>query len=352
MINIEFTPEECEALNYERYHYPHPKIQKRMEALYLKSQKVRHGEICRLTGISTTTLSTYLKAYRDGGIESLKRLEYKGQSSELNDHVESIEEYFRAHPPRSRAEAQDAIEKLTGIRRSPAQIAAFMKRMGMKIRKTGFIPGKVNDEDKQKEQDEFVKNKLQPRLEEAANGKRRVFFVDAAHFVHGVFLGYVWCFVRVFIPSPSGRKRFNVLGALDAVTKELITVTNEAYINSETVCMLLLKIAEAVGHGPITIVLDNARYQKCAVVMRYAEILGIELLYLPAYSPNLNLIERFWKFVKKECLYSKYYENFGLFKSAISTFINTVHLKHKKELDSLLTWNFQSFSKVGVLVGS
>ena len=156
-------------------------------------------------------------------------------------------------------------------------------------------------------------------------------------------------FCPVFISSPSGRKRFNVLGALDAVTKELITITNETYINSESVCALLLKIAEVVGHGPITVVLDNARYQKCAVVIRHAEMLGIELLYLPSYSPNLNLIERFWKFVKKDCLYSKYYENFGLFKSAISTFINTVHTEHKKEMDSLLTWNFQSFSKVELL---
>ena len=203
MINIEFTPEECENLNYERYHHPHPKIQKRMEALYLKSQKLKHGEICRLAGISTTTLSTYLKVYRDGGIEALKRLEYKGQSSKLNAHMESLEQYFREHPPRSKAEAQDVIERLTGIRRSPTQIGAFLKRMGMKIRKTGFVPGKASNEDKQKEQDEFVKNELQPRLEEAADGKRRVFFMDAAHFVHGVFLGYLWCFVRcLYLPHP------------------------------------------------------------------------------------------------------------------------------------------------------
>jgi len=351
MVKLEFTSEECNALNYERYHYPHPKIQKRMEALYLKSQKVKHRDICRLAGISTTTLSTYLKTYRDGGIDALKRLNYKGQSSELNAHMESMEQYFREHPPRNRAEAQEIIEKLTGIKRSPAQTGAFLKRMGMKIRKTGFVPGKADNEDKQREQDEFVKNELQPRLEEAACGRRRVFFADAAHFVHGVFLGYIWCFVRMFISSPSGRRRFNVLGALDAVTKKLITVTNETYINSESVCALLLKIAEEAGHGPIAAALDNARYQKCAAVMRYAEILGIELLYLPSYSPNLNLIERFWKFVKKQCLYSAYYENFGLFKSAISTFISTVHIKHKKEMDSLLTWNFQSFSKELLLVG-
>jgi transposase len=132
------------------------------------------------------------------------------------------------------------------------------------------------------------------------------FFVDAAHFVHGAFLGYLWCFVRLFIPSPSGRKRFNVLAALDAVSKEIITVTNETYINAESVCQLLAEIAKLSLDKPITLILDNARYQKCALVQNYAAALNIELLYLPSYSPHLNLIERFWKFVRKECLYSGY----------------------------------------------
>ena len=138
------------------------------------------------------------------------------------------------------------------------------------------------------------------------------------------------------------------MSALNAVTKEIITITNEAYINSQTVCQLLWKIAGIVGHGPITIILDNARYQKCALVCQYAETLGIELLYLPPYSPNLNLIERFWRFVKKECLYSNYYENFNLFKSAIRNCIDTAHKIQREKLESLLSWKFQSFSKVQI----
>ena len=96
------------------------------------------------------------------------------------------------------------------------------------------------------------------------------------------------------------------MGAINAVTKELITVTNQTYINAQSVCQLFIQLVELKIETPITLVLDNARYQKCALVQNYAEMLGIELLYLPSYSPHLNLIERFWKFVKKECLYSKY----------------------------------------------
>ena len=87
-----------------------------------------------------------------------------------------------------------------------------------------------------------IKKKLEPRLADAQAGKRAVFFVDAAHFVFGAFLGYLWCFARCWIKAPSGRQRFNVLGALHAITHEVITVTNFTYINAESVCQLLRKL--------------------------------------------------------------------------------------------------------------
>lgn len=190
-----------------------------------------------------------------------------------------------------------------------------------------------------------LKKTLQPRIEEAKEGKRALFFLDAAHFVLAPFLGYLWSFTRLFLKAPSGRQRFNVLGALNAMTHELITVTNTAYINSQTVCDLLWKIAQLNLKIPITLVLDNARYQRCDLVKQFAEQLNIELLFLPAYSPNLNLIERLWKFVKKQCLYSKYYSDFAGFQNAISDCLSKTHSTYKQELDSLLTLNFQTFKK-------
>ena len=169
--------------------------------------------------------------------------------------------------------------------------------------------------------------------------------MDAAHFVLAPFLGYLWCFARCFIKAPAGRQRFNVLGALNALTHELITVTNDAYINATAVCELLSKIAQANVGVPISLILDNARYQKCAVVRELAESLNIELVYLPSYSPNLNLIERFWKFIKKQVLYSKYYGDFAAFSKAISECISLAHTRHKRELDSLLTLRFQTFDQ-------
>jgi transposase len=159
-------------------------------------------------------------------------------------------------------------------------------------------------------------------------------------------LGYLWSFTRIFIKSPGGRQRFNVLGALNAAGQELLLVTNTSYITSIQVCEMLLKIAaRSKPEVPITIVLDNARYQRCKLVMEKAAELGIELLFLPPYSPNLNLIERLWKFVKKEVLYSKYYDNFEKFKGAITNCLEETETKHKKALSSLLTLKFQTFAK-------
>ena len=203
-----------------------------------------------------------------------------------------------------------------------------------------MIPAKADPE----QQAVFLQDVLEPRLAEAKAGQRAVFFVDAAHFVLTAFLGYLWSLKRIFIQAPSGRQRFNVLGALNAVTHELITVTNDTF-NAASVCELLYKLADLHLDVPITLVLDNARYQKCDLVQSTAKRLNIELCFLPSYSPNLNLIERLWKFVKKECLYSEYYSDFTKFKTAILDCLDQTHTTHKKALDSLLTLRFQTFEK-------
>jgi len=208
-----------------------------------------------------------------------------------------------------------------------------------------MIPAKADPD----QQVAYLNTELQPRLAQAQAGQRAVFFVDAAHFVLAPFLGFLWTVVRVFIQAPSGRQRFNVLGALNAVTHELITVTNDSYITSLQVCELLQKLADLHLAMPITLFLDNAAYQRCALVRETAARLHIELCFLPAYSPNLNLIERLWKFVRKQCLYSHYYADFATFKTAISTCLAQTHTTHKTALDSLLTARFQLFTKAHFL---
>lgn len=136
-----------------------------------------------------------------------------------------------------------------------------------------------------------------------------------------------------------------MLGAVDFVTKQLVTVTNTTYITATTVCELLRLLATQHPGVPITLVLDNARYQKCALVQDLATQLRIELLYLPAYSPNLNLIERLWKYVKKQCLNGKYYATFPEFQAAILDALNRINTDCHHDMTTLLTRNFQLFDK-------
>ena len=112
------------------------------------------------------------------------------------------------------------------------------------------------------------------------------------------------------------------------------------------VCDLLRKIAALGLHLSMTIILDNTRYQRCANVTELAAALQIELLFLPPYSPNLNLIERVWRFTQKHCLYAKYYEDFAQFKHAIETCVTETDGIHKEELASLCTLKFQSFKNL------
>jgi transposase len=198
-------------------------------------------------------------------------------------------------------------------------------------------------------QAEFLDTELRPKLDAAQAGKGHVFFVDAAHFVFGTFACCLWSFARLFVRAASGRQRFNVLGAWNAVTRRLVAVTNTTVVNTETMCELLRKIAGLGLNGPITLVLDNARYQRNAVVQALAAQLGITLLFLPSYSPNLNLIERLWKFVKRRALYGRYHPKFADFQAAIEEVLGNLPTSHADRLASLMTLNFQQFDDVSLM---
>jgi transposase len=200
-----------------------------------------------------------------------------------------------------------------------------------------------------RDQAEFLNTKLKPKLDDAQAGHGHVFFVDAAHFVFGTFLCCLWSFTRIYVRAASGRQRFNVLGAWNAVTRELIAVTNTTVVNTDTMCELLRKIANLGLAGPITLVLDNARYQRNAVVQALAAELGLSLLFLPSYSPNLNLIERLWKFMKRRALYGRYHPTFGDFRAAIQEVQDGLSTKYGEGLATLMTLNFQQFEDVSLM---
>jgi len=299
-----------------------------------------------IVGLNLNAVGNCIHAYQEGGFEALCQNNYGTNESELEHHSESLLKSFAEQPPMNAREAKARIEKLTGISRSPSQVRAFMKRHGLRYIKTGHIPAKADAE----KQQQWVKTTLEPAIKESQNGKCHLLFMDASHFILQPFICALWCVVRLFIKASSGRNRINVLGAVHAITKEVITFSNTTYISAETIVTFLKQLKEHYGDLPLKIVLDNARYQHCKLVEAVAKQLNITLLFLPSYSPNLNIIERLWKFTKKTILYAKYYESPIKFHQAINGFFQTVNQKYNADLKNLLTLKFQFFQNENVLI--
>ena len=352
MRTFVFTADDRRAMAHLRYHHPEPRVQRKLEVLCLKSHGLTHDRIAAYAGTSRRSVQRYLDEYHEGGLQRLCRGREHRSRAALIEHEVSLEEHLEAHPVRSARQARAVIEQRTGIRRGLTQVRHFLKdRLGLRWRRAGAVPvpPEKTIAEHAADQAAFLKDELEPRLEQARRGRRQVYFVDAAHFVFAPFLGCLWCATRLFVRAASGRRRHNVLGAFDAVAHRLIRVTNEGYINAESVCSLLRLVAGAAVGRPITLVLDNARYQKCAVVQELAATLKIELLYLPSYSPNLNLIERLWRFVRMESLNSTYHEKFEDSRAAIDGCLDGLGTVHKGEMETLMTHNFQTLNDVPLL---
>lgn len=208
--------------------------------------------------------------------------------------------------------------------------------------KCGSLPAKADV----KKQRNFYDTVLHPLMEQAKSGKITLLFMDASHFVMGCdFLGYIYGKVRRWIKTYSGRKRYNVLAALNFISKKMTTITNDTYITSAQICDLLTKIALEYAGNPIYVILDNASYQKALLVQELAAQLGVSLVYIPSYSPNLNLIERFWKFAKNK-LRTKYYDKFELFQQTINSIVDSSDKHNKISVDQLIGDKVQLFDDI------
>jgi transposase len=340
---IHISEADANAAKYDMFNHPDPLVQKRALCLHMKYLNFEQQAIAKVLDCNRGTVTNYLDLYESTGYPGLIGTIYNKPVSDLDAHCSTIESSFRKQPPRSVKEAACRIKTLTGIARSQSRVRAFLHRIGMRPLQTGQIPAKANVEEQQK----FHDQTLQPLLEQCKAGKCHVLFLDSAHFVLAAFVAIVWCFERVFVKTAPGRFRLNVIGAIHATSQELTALYNTTYITASTVVELLEEIALQYADRPIHIILDNARYQHCQFVIDAALRLNISLVFLPPYSPNLNLIERLWKFVKAEVCAANYFPNAQAFQKAIVEFLNKLHTKSmKKELKSRLALNFQHFGHV------
>ena len=228
MLQIKISDTETNRLNFERFNYPCPIIQKRIHAVCFKSLGKSNNETGVLIGLNRETVGGWVRIYLGNGFEALCRLNYGTNKSELENHAVSILSSFTERPQMSTNEAKSRIEELTGISRSPSQVRSFMKRNKLRYIKTGHIPAKADTE----KQHQWVETTLEPTIAEAQKGECHLLFMDAAHFVLEPFVCAMWCLTRFFVKASAGRNRINVLGVVNAITKEILTVNNTSYINA------------------------------------------------------------------------------------------------------------------------
>lgn len=335
---MKISEEDFQVAKIERYMNHPPQTLKQLSVLAM-SNGFKRCQIADAVGVSPKTVTTIQRKYLEFGMEAILSPARYRPISCLEPFRQMLRTSFLEHCSPSVAEASHRITRLTGIELKETQVRAFMKSMGMRFCKLGHVPANADPV----AQDKFLDEVMKPRLAACISGKRHVFFLDAAHFVLAPFLAFVWSFGRMFIKAPSGRQRYNVLGALHAKTRKLETFTNTGYIDSTSIVSLLKLLKERYKGLPITIILDNARYQRCGYVQETARKLKIELCFLPSYSPNLNLIERVWKIIKKTALNGRYHPNFAAFQNAIDEALDNFEAV---DYSDTLSLNFQRFQKV------
>ena len=299
MLTTKYTDDIFHRLNYEKEMNKLKTIRKRCAALYMKmcDAGLSCERIAQLCGCHRNSVRNWILMYNSEGLSALLSTNSFHRIGELESHAQDILSSLDSFPVRSVKEASVRIKEICGVERKPTQTRHFLKAHGYSFRKMGSVPGKAVPS----LQKQWV-DSLKPYIAEAQSGKCRLLFSDAVHFTLSSFVCNVWSRERIYLKTAAGRNRLNVLGAVDAVTKEVLTVENTTYITAETVISFLQKVKDTAPDDKIVIVMDNARYQRCKAVMKKAKELGIELPFLPPYSPNLNIIERLWKFIKKSVL--------------------------------------------------
>jgi len=294
-------------------------------------------KIASLFYLDEETIRSYIESFKNDGIPDLKIFKYKGKETSLNK--EQLDELKLHLSSKIYLKSEDICHYVTeeyGVTYKRKGMAKLLKRIGFVYKKPKVVPGKADG----KAQEEFLKNVLEPCLKKASD-EHPVYFSDAVHPTHNVLPHYGWILKGSdkAIKTNSGRQRVNINGAICFHTNDVVYREDET-INRDSTVSLLGKIRSKHDENKeITVILDNAKYNRAKEVTKYASLHKINLLFLPSYSPNLNLIERFWKYFKEKVC-TRYYEHFGEFKKAVTDFLDNKS-KYKDALVTLLAPNFR-----------
>ena len=312
----------------------------KIKTILMLNDGYTYAEISNVNCFDNGTGRNYFTRFSDGGIENLLQDNYNGRKSFLTEEqIEELGKHLDENIYPNTKEISEYIEKTYGVIYSAEGLRDLLKRKEFKYKKTKHIPSKGNRDDQEKFLDGY------DDLRGKKDKSDRIYHLDGTHPLHNSQPGFGWIRkgITKFIKANTGRKRVNINGAYDAENRETVFVECDS-VNSQSTIELLVKIMMHQPFGLIYIILDNAAYYRSALVKDFlAKNQRIKFMFLPPYSPNLNLIERLWKLMKKKVTRNKYYENFADFKSAIINFFDNLS-DYDAELETLMTNNFQLYA--------
>ena len=320
---------------------------KRIQCIKMRNKGMKNIIIADLLSKSDQTSSNWFQLYKEGGIERLLQWNYQGKISILTqDNLKRLEERNQEAPFERASEAKAFIKEEFGIDFHLHWVQKILKKkLQFTFKKTRLKPGKSPTEEIQRKFVKWYNNKL----EQAQNNKCHILFYDPVHQLHNTINGRCWQKKgrdnTVVLPSNTGRKRITIIGAINPVSYELTSMILEGMVDKEVTKVCLLNIRNAYqDNKEIILIMDNAAYNRAYLVQDYAKELNITIKYLPPYAPNLNLVERMWKFLKSK-LKNKYIETFKKFKKWINNFFKNIK-KYKSEIKKLITNKIQIIKAV------
>lgn len=285
------------------------------------------------------TVRSYFQKFCEEGKDRLIQMDYAGKQSLLSEEQEKeLANHLDEKTYQTSKDIRQHINKMYGIKFSATGVKHLLKRLGFVYKKPKHVPGKLDPA----AQKAFIKE--YEKLLKTKGENDPVYFVDACHPQHNSIPAYGWIRrgVEKELPSNGGRKRVNINGAVDIKSVETVVDFSKT-INDRSTLRLFRKLEKKHPDAiEIHVILDNASYYKSKWLKAELKCTKIVLHYLPGYSPNLNVIERLWKFFKKKILYNKYYEKFEDFVVSCKNFFRC-RTRYRAELRTLLTDNFHLF---------
>jgi transposase len=336
---IKLNEKERQALRKQIRKTKDRKTADRWRVILYKAEGYTHQHIAHMLQMGINQITKILKSYLDDGLEALHAPnKYKGSAPRLtSEQLEVLKMELKTRIYNTAAQVIAWVEQQWDVSYKTRGMQKLLKRLGFTYKKNRLVPGKADPE----AQRQFVQWFTKLRAELGPDSY--IYFGDAMHLKHNAEAGYAWSKVGQphIIPTNSGRQRYNILGAYCTQIHDHVFILTEENINQDSVIELLKRLRDKHGPGAkIYLVLDNASYNKAKRVRAQAGASQINLKYQPPYSPNLNLIERLWKFVRKEFCKDKYRSTFAEFRVQLDDFFANLD-QHRAELATLLAENFE-----------